>query len=102
MVSGTGITDALTVGGIILQVKTAMINVTPDMLGKKEYKRWKRISEDVLTQAKGLLDAGECISLAAKAVGMIPSSLSKVAKRNGWQVKSARPNRRIKDDIREN
>ena len=52
----------------------------------KRYKPFKRLTESELTQAKVLLDAGQCVSKAARAVGIHQASLYKIARRNGWQV----------------
>ena len=41
----------------------------------KRYKPFKRITEAELSQAKVLLDAGECVSKAARAVGIHQASL---------------------------
>jgi len=71
------------------EVRSAAIEIPPNMIGdarKKQRKPFKRIPDDVLTIVKGLLDAGECVSKAARIVGIHQASLFKIAKRNGWAV----------------
>jgi len=71
------------------EVRSAAIEIPPDMMGdakRKQRKPFKRISDDVLTIVKGLLDAGQCVSKAARVVGIHQASLFKIARRNGWQV----------------
>ena len=55
------------------EVRSVAIEIPPDMMGdakRKQRKPFKRISDDVLIMVKGLLDAGECVSKAARTVGM--------------------------------
>src|SRR3990172_1973895 len=71
------------------EVRSAAIEIPPDMMGDarhKQRKPLKRISDDVLTIVKGLLDASQCVSKAARTVGIHQASLFKIARRNGWQV----------------
>ena len=59
-------------------------------------KPFRKISEAVMAQAKKLLDAGHCVAHAVRATGMSPGGLRTIVIREGWQVVSARPNRRSK------
>ena len=71
------------------EVRSAAIEIPADMMGDarhKQRKPFKRLTEAEITQAKVLLDAGECVSNAARTVGIHQASLFKIAKRNGWQV----------------
>ena len=55
------------------EVRSVAIEIPPDIMGdarKKQRKPFKWISDDVLIMVKGLLDAGECVSKAARTVGM--------------------------------
>lgn len=55
-----------------------------------------RIPENLLATAKKFLDAGDCVTHAAKKVGISRVGLQYVVKKEGWQVTSGRPNRRAK------
>jgi len=71
------------------EVKSPATGIPLGMMGdarKRQRKPFKQISEAVLAQAKVLLDAGQCVSKAARTVGIHQASLYKIARRNGWQV----------------
>ena len=71
------------------EVKSPATGIPLGMMGdarKRQRKPFKQISETVLAQAKVLLDAGQCVSKAARTVGIHQASLYKIARRNGWQV----------------
>ena len=67
-------------------VRPVTVKILAEDRRPKRYKPFKRITEAELSQAKVLLDAGECVSKAARAVGIHQASLFKIARRNGWTV----------------
>ena len=70
-----------------VEIKSVAIEIPLEMMGDaRKRKPFKRIPEDVLSQAKGLLDAGQHVAKVARAVGLHQASLYKIARRNGWQV----------------
>ena len=75
------------------EVRPAAIEIPLDMMGdtrRKQRKPFNRMTEAELSQAKELLDAGQCVSKAARTVGIHQASLYKIARRNGWQVAHGR------------
>ena len=67
-------------------VRPATVVILAEDKCSRRHKSFKRITEAELSQAKELLDAGVCVSNAARTVGIYQASLFKIAKRNGWQV----------------
>ena len=67
-------------------VRPVTVKILAEDRRPKRYKPFKRLTDADLSQAKVLLDAGQCVSKAARAVGIHQASLYKIARRNGWQV----------------
>jgi len=75
-------------------VEVRSVVVPPELRKPENVKPWRRISGEIMAQAKKLLDAGHCVAHAARETGMSPWGLRNIVIREGWTVVSARPNRR--------